>query len=232
MLKAYKCKSRAVHELRNCDNCFRFSVIKVDILSCERLAGAVFSMTAPNGWTIRATTNEQGVASFCITSCIPYQLCETTVPCGYQMNCIPISVLIDCCGRVYLDGCCTCNCYVTVPNCPIEKRFCFTVKKVDGDSGAALPGATFDLLLGEQIIDTVTSEQNGDLTFSGLLPGSYRLLESLPPPGYQSNPTPYEVVITNTGEVSINGYPPQEYAIPNVQSFHLSFQKAAVTSDD
>ena len=189
-------------------------------------------MTAPDGCTTSATTNEQGVASFCISSCIPYQLCETTVPCGYQMNCIPINVFVDCCGRAYLDGCCTCSCYVVVPNCPVEESFCFTVKKVDGHTGAALPDAIFDLLLGEQIIATVTSGQNGDMTFRGLLPGTYQLLESFPPQGYQSNSTLYEVVITSTGEVTINGCPSQEFVIPNIQGFHLSFQKVAVTRDD
>ena len=221
-----------VSELRNCSGCFCFSVIKVDSLSGKRLSGAVFSMTDHNGYATSATTNEQGIARFCINSCTPYQICETTAPCGYQMNCDPINVFIDCCGRVYLDGCCTRNYHVLVPNCPIEKRFCFTVKKVDGHTGAALPGATFDLLLNEQVIDTVMSAQNGYLTFKGLLPGSYQLLESLPPPGYQNNPTLYEVVITNTGEVSINGFPPQGYVIPNIQVFRLRFQKFAVTSDD
>ena len=189
-------------------------------------------MTAHNGCEITATTDKFGVASFCINSCIPYQLCETSAPCGYRMNCTPINVFIDCYGEVYLDGCCTCKCYVVVPNCPIEKRFGFTVKKVDGHTGAALPCATFNLLLGEQIIYTVTSGQNGDMTFDGLLPGRYYLLESLPPPGYLSNPTIYEVVITDTGNVTINGLPPQEYVIPNIRGFHLSFQKVAVTSTD
>jgi len=186
------CKSPTANELRNCNGCFRFSVIKVDNLSGKRLAGAVFSMTAHNGCETTATTDKFGVASFCINSCIPYQLCETSAPYGYRMNCTPINVFIDCYGKVYLDGCCTCKCYVVVPNCPIEKRFGFTVKKVDDHTGAALPCATFNLLLGEQIIYTVTSEQNGDLTFDGLLPGRYHLLESLPPPGYLSNPTIYE----------------------------------------
>ena len=221
-----------VNKSRNCSENFRFSVIKVDSLSGKRLAGAVFSMTAPNGCAASATTNEHGIADFCINSCIPYRLCETTAPYGYQMNCIPINIFIDCCGKVYLNGCCTGKCYVVVPNCPFEERFCFTIKKVDGNTGEALSGATFDLLRNQQIIDTATSGQNGELTFGGLFPGRYHLLESLPPPGYQNNATTYEVVITNTGEVTINGYPPQEYVIPNILGFHLSFQKVVVTSDD
>jgi len=39
-------------------------------------------------------------------------------------------------------------------------------------------------------------------------------------------------VITDTGNVTINGLPPQEYVISNIRGFHLSFQKVAVTSTD
>ena len=189
-------------------------------------------MTAQDGSTTSAITNEQGIACFCLNPCVPYRIYETMAPYGYQIDCNPIDVFIDCCGRIYLNGCCTCNSYVVVHNRPIEERFCFTIRKVDGQTGIGLPNATFDLLLGEQVIATVTSGQNGNLTFRGLLPGSYHLLESSPPPGYQSNPTLYEVVITNTGEVSINGHPAQGYEISNIQCFHLSFQKVAVTSGD
>ena len=92
-------------------------------------------MTDYNGCSISATTNKHGVASFCINSCTPYQICETTAPCGYQINCTPINVFIDCYGRVYLNGCCTYNCYVVVPNFPNIQGFhlCFLKVAVTGD---------------------------------------------------------------------------------------------------
>ena len=217
---------------RNGSGCFRFTIIKVDGLTGKRLAGAVFHMAGDNGCLTRAITNDQGIACFSINPCILYRICETTAPYGYQMSGNPIHVYLDCYGRVYLNGCCTSSCYVVVPNCPIERRFCFTIQKVDGHTGAALSDATFILLHNTQIIDTVTSGQNGDMTFRGLLPGRYQLLESIPPPGYVNNAAQYEVVITNTGNISINGYPAQGYVIPNMQGSHLIFQKVAITGDD
>ena len=217
-----------------CRHCggFCFAVIKVDSLTGRRLSGATFCLTSRNGCTASKTTNDNGVAYFCIKPCVPYQIIETGAPHGYQLNRRPITVFVDRCGRVYLNGRCTGSCCVVVPDCPDETHFCFTVKKIDAHTGAALPGATFDLLLNNRIVGTATSGQNRELTFRELLPGRYHLLESFSPPGYQNNATPYEVVITTAGEVTINGYPPREFAIPNIQGFHLSFQKVAVSCGD
>ena len=227
-LKVYQYKNPNCHVLSNCGSSFCFAVIKVDILTGKRLCGATFSLTSCNECTISKTTNENGVAYFCIEPCVPYQIVETIAPNGYQLNHRHINVFIDFAGRVYLDGCCVCRCCVVVPDFPIEKRFCFTVKKVDSSTGEPLSGAVFDLLLNERIINTVSSKQNGNLTFGGLLPGRYHLIESLPPAGYQSNATLYEVVVTDTGEVTIDGHRAQGFVIPNIPSFQLSFQKVAM----
>ena len=82
------------------------------------------------------------------------------------------------------------------------------------------------------IVDTGVSEQNGDLTFDGLLPGRYQLFESIPPPGYQNNSTLYDVVITDTGEVIIDGYLAQGFVITNMPAFRLSFKKVAMTREE
>ena len=233
-LKACQYKNPNYHTSCNCCGKFCFAVIKVDSLTKKRLSGASFSLTCRNGCTTSKTTNENGVAYFCIESCVPCQIFETGAPYGYQLNPRPINVFIDRYGRVCPDDCCVCvcGCGVMVPNRPIEKRFCFTVKKADSHTGDGLPGAVFDLLLNGLIISTVISRPNGNLTFGGLLPGIYHLLESVPPPGYQSSSTLYEVVVTDTGEVTIDGYPAQGFVISNMPGFRLSFHKFAMTRDE
>ena len=230
--RVYQCQNSNWYELYAHCGSFCFSVIKVDGSTGKRLPGATFSLTSHNGYITSKTTNENGVAYFYIEPCVHYQISETIAPCGYQLTNRPINVFIDGCDRIFINGCRVSGYCVVVPNQPVKNCYGFTVKKADGNTRAAVSGAVFNLLLNDIVIDTAISQQNGDLTFSGLLPGRYHLLELIPPPGYQNNSTRYEVVITDTGEVTIHGYPAQGFVITNIPGFRLSFIKVAITCDE
>ncbi len=79
-----------------------------------------------------------------------------------------------------------------------------TVTKTDAASGAVLSGAVFELLDdADQVIQTLTTDASGAVTFSNLLPGSYTVREKSAPTGYVvSNPTTQAVTVTAGNTVS------------------------------
>ena len=62
----------------------------------------------------------------------------------------------------------------------------FNVKKVDKATGAALPGASFELKLKDGTTYTATTNADGEATFSGLGAGEYTLKETAAPDDYKS----------------------------------------------
>lgn len=90
-----------------------------------------------------------------------------------------------------------------------------TAKKTDAN-GAPLPGATFELLRrmpddtyaayyapaandGERVPYTVTSDENGDIVFTGLGIGNYRLVETEAPDGFVKSDKTYDFWIDAYG---------------------------------
>lgn len=63
---------------------------------------------------------------------------------------------------------------------------------VQDQYGAAVPGATIELYKGEEKIGTYTTDQNGQVTVSGLKPGTYTYKQTAAPNGYQMASTPLE----------------------------------------
>ncbi|TCD53697.1 LPXTG cell wall anchor domain-containing protein [Alloscardovia theropitheci] len=85
--------------------------------------------------------------------------------------------------------------------------FPLNVLKVDStDMTRPLRGATFELRdSSNRIIDTQTSDDNGDLSFRKIKPGTYTLRETQAPEGYDINSTVWTVVVTTTGVTVRNG---------------------------
>lgn len=61
------------------------------------------------------------------------------------------------------------------------------VKTDDSVPGQPLKGAVFNILKSGNIIETVTTGNNGEATISGLLLGKYEIVEVTPPVGYEIN---------------------------------------------
>lgn len=82
-----------------------------------------------------------------------------------------------------------------------EKLYTYTINvlKQDADTKVPLQNATFDLHKGTaegDVVGTLTTGQDGAATIDGLAAGTYYLVETAAPEGYQLDATPIEVVIT------------------------------------
>ncbi len=80
-----------------------------------------------------------------------------------------------------------------------------SVTKKDAVSGSTLSGATFELLSGSAVIQTLTTGSGGTATFSNLVPGTYTIREKTAPQGYlNASPNTQTVTVTagNTASVT------------------------------
>ena len=100
----------------------------------------------------------------------------------------------------------------------------FTAIKLDAFSGMRLSGFEFTLS-GEQNDWYTVSTLAGEVTFSELPPGVYRLRETGVQSGYQTLFDEYEVIVASDGSVTINGVPADGYVILNLPVFPFSFFK-------
>ena len=87
-----------------------------------------------------------------------------------------------------------------------------TVNKINEDL-ETLEGAKFVLFSRDEnvVIRSGITDENGTLTLRGLVPGTYDLIETIPPPGYSADFTSYSILVEKNSEnkvtVSVNGNP-------------------------
>lgn len=86
-----------------------------------------------------------------------------------------------------------------------EKLYTYTVSvvKQDADTHVPLQNAKFDLhkdTAEGDVVGTLTTGQDGAATIDGLAAGTYYLVETAAPEGYQLDATPIEVVITASSD--------------------------------
>ena len=81
------------------------------------------------------------------------------------------------------------------------------IKKVDGETNAALAGANFDVIRTStnETVKSVTTDANGEALIDGLLNTEYKLVETKAPEGYQLNKEAIAVKPTdfNTSKVAL-----------------------------
>ena len=81
------------------------------------------------------------------------------------------------------------------------------IKKVDGETNAALAGANFDVIRASnnETVKSVTTDANGEALIDGLLNTEYKLVETKAPEGYQLNKEAIVVKPTdfNTSKVAL-----------------------------
>ena len=86
------------------------------------------------------------------------------------------------------------------------KTYGFKIKKVkDSDKTTAIPGAVFKLTGPEPLKDErfMTTGSDGMVSFNGLKPGKYTLVEEKPAPGYENPNTTWKVRVASDGKVYI-----------------------------
>ena len=186
-----------------------FFFYKTDARTGEPLSGAVFTLS--NGQT--ATSDSEGRVTFGPLAPGTYTLTETTAPAGYLPNTQTYTVVVSATGTVTVDGDPAAE--FTVYNTP-QPAFFF--RKYDARTGEPLPGAVFTLSNGQ----TATSDSDGLVQFGPLTPGTYTLTETRAPEGYLPNTQTYTVVVSATGEITINGDPMGEFYVGNSPSLEPS----------
>ena len=85
------------------------------------------------------------------------------------------------------------------------KTYGFKLKKVKEDKTTAIPGAVFKLTGPDNSPNEryMTTGKDGMISFNGLKPGTYKLEETQPAPGYEKANTDWTVRITDEGKVYI-----------------------------
>lgn len=81
--------------------------------------------------------------------------------------------------------------------------FTLNVGKVDGNTKAPLAGATFKLTSDTDTTGTtLTTGEDGSVTFTGLKAGTYYVEETVAPEGYNINSKKFEITISTQGNVT------------------------------
>ena len=86
------------------------------------------------------------------------------------------------------------------------KTYGFKIKKVkDGETNTTIPGAVFKLTGPDDSKDErfMTTGKDGMISFNGLKPGKYTLVEEKPAPGYEKTDTKWTIRVADDGKVYI-----------------------------
>lgn len=177
---------------------------KVDKADATKfLSGAVFKLVNSDGKTLyTGATNADGKLALHGLAPGNYELIETQAPDGYKLDATPVAFTV------------TESSYQTIALWAKNEKLIrgkLVVQKVDEETGAKLSGAAFQLVSKEDpsVMYTGTTDQDGNLIFADLIPGTYTLTETAAPAGY--------VLSNETKEITFSEVESQEVtvAVPN-----------------
>lgn len=197
------------------------TIRKVNSTTGVGVAGAVFELVACCGRAVTAVTNAAGIAAFTVCPCNVYTVREITAPAGFIPNDTIFCVQVDGCGCITVNGVATNQ--ITVENTPITSSF--SAIKINTVTGAPLAGATYTLSQNGTTISSTVSTAAGVVAFSGLAPGTYQLVETTPPAGFQTNDYIYTVIVAQDGTVTIDGQTADGFLLNDVPLGEVSFSK-------
>ena len=178
--------------------------------------GAEFTLAnTQTGASTAAQTDAHGQAAFQSIQPGNYLLRETRTPAGYAPNDAVHAVTVQNNGTVLVDGQPT-N-HIAFSNVPAAVTGVLTIHKTDRDTGLALPGAEFTLihtLTGSSM--AAVSDFQGRAVFGAIPPGSYHLVETGVPPGYEPLLLTITVTVESNGTVRIDGSPSNDLYVGNI----------------
>ena len=168
------------------------SIEKVDSEDSEiRLEGAEFEVINSNGEEVgNIVTGEDGKGSLGNLPYGEYTLIETKAPDGYELSLDLIVVEVNSETEVYK----------TITNTKILGKI--NILKVDSiDENVKLQGAVFEVKDSEgDVVDTITTGENGVGTSKELPYGSYTVQEVSAPSGYELSEESRNVIISLNGQ--------------------------------
>ncbi len=166
-------------------------ITKVDASNTNaKLQGAKFELIdSTNKVVATETSDANGQIEFPNLPYGSYTLKEITAPSGYELDSTLISVTIN-----------SSSVTKEVKNNKIPLGS-IKINKVDADSTTTvLKDAKFELRdsTGKTVLETKTTNTNGVVEFTGLLYGTYQLVEIDAPADYELDPTPIVITIDGT----------------------------------
>ena len=209
---------------------FPLWVISVDAMTGARLGGRYFCLSDGNAVQC-GVTNGNGAVMFYVLPCKCYRL--TKLPPSQPGTGYPICFTPD--GTMLFNGHRYCPCFV-VPSYPAAATFFLSFSKITasqpflikrGTHNMAIPlqGATFELRdSGGNVLLTATSDASGIVALGNVSPGTYTLVETVTPFGFIPG-GPYTVVVSPTGEITIDGIPLADFEAENLPFPNLTFTK-------
>lgn len=169
--------------------------------SSQTLSGATYDvqkLTTDGTWKVVQTglaTDSNGLLDDPLLNVGSYRVIETKAPDGYLLNPDPISVTIasDDSPQIHVLS------QTDSPNAA-------TLTKTDAASGTVVKGATYDLedANGNVVREGVTTDDQGQVTFTKLKPGTYYFVEKSSPKEYEINTKKVPVTISNTDTAVVN----------------------------
>lgn len=192
-----------VPEARATSPVYSFSFNKLSD-SNTPLGGATFELKDATGKVTTQTSSSNGLVKFDNLKKGTYTLTETVAPSNYSKDPKTYTVVIASNGDIKVDGVLYTGTNVFKV---INKKILGSIEVVkhqSGDESKLLAGASFELRDSTgKVINTVTTGTDGKALFSSLQLGSYTLVETKAPSGYQLKTDPITVQVTNDTKVVI-----------------------------
>ncbi len=182
----------------------RLELRKIDAASKEPLAGASFTVVAPDGKTYTLLTDDNGIATLDGLAPGRYTVQEKATPDGYLLSDTVYTVTLEA-GKTTVQ---------VIPNAKVPAKVgmgVLLITKLDADTKAPLANVPFQLTAPDGTQTTLTTDRSG-IVIADLLPGTYQLKEQHAPDGYVLDETVRTVVIAESKATTLEILNTQEKA--------------------